>query len=193
MIITFVNGKGGVGKTTLSVMMALLYHELGKKTALLDNDPQKTASKWLDEIRENYKEACPPLAVPGESYDIVVIDTPPRLDSEEVVGAIKLANTVILLSSPSPADLWTTRETVKVVNSHIRPGSKGALLFNQVVGHTKLGREVETISEQIGMAALKNVIPRSQSFQHAAIYGLPALTANSRDALQRVALEIATM
>lgn len=193
MIISFVNGKGGVGKTTVSILMASLYHEIGKKVALRDNDPQKTASKWLDEIRKTDPERTPPMVVDGETYDIVVIDTPPRVESELVSNAVKMSDIICLVATSSPADLWTTRDTVAMVREHLKGGAKACVLFNQVQGGTRLGKEVSTISEQLGLPALVNVLPRSQSVQHAGLYGLLALTAPAREALHKVALELATL
>jgi len=49
MIITFCNGKGGAGKTTLSILFASALVDAGRKVAFLDRDPQQTASRWLRE------------------------------------------------------------------------------------------------------------------------------------------------
>ncbi|PIU18341.1 MAG: hypothetical protein COT18_10740 [Elusimicrobia bacterium CG08_land_8_20_14_0_20_59_10] len=49
MNILLCNGKGGTGKTTLTVLLAHALAEAGKKVAVLDRDPQGTATKWLNE------------------------------------------------------------------------------------------------------------------------------------------------
>ncbi len=47
-IISFINYKGGVGKTTLTVnLAATLAHDFGKRVLLLDGDPQSNSSIWL--------------------------------------------------------------------------------------------------------------------------------------------------
>ena len=49
MNILLCNGKGGTGKTTLSVLLAHALAEAGKTVAVQDRDPQGTATKWLKE------------------------------------------------------------------------------------------------------------------------------------------------
>ena len=72
MNILLCNGKGGTRKTTLSVLLAHALAEAGKKVAVLDHDPQGTATKWLDECEDkkvsHYNHST--------KYDAVFIDTP---------------------------------------------------------------------------------------------------------------------
>lgn len=46
MIISFLNQKGGVGKTTIAANVASAYAAEGRKTLLIDADPQQTAAQW---------------------------------------------------------------------------------------------------------------------------------------------------
>ena len=95
MILTVANMKGGVGKTTTSVILseiAALQH--GMKTLLVDMDTQRNAfKKVMNEVEEGKYEpvfdrltsvicyAAAPNRATMTGYDLVVIDTPPRADA----------------------------------------------------------------------------------------------------------------
>jgi chromosome partitioning protein len=186
MTIVFCNGKGGAGKTTLSILLGCALADAGRRVALIDRDPQKTATRWLQETDTGVE-----LAVAGETYDATIIDTPPRLESEALHRSLRDADRVVLVSSPSPADLWTSQDTVKVIREHYR-GEKAALLFNQVLRNTTLAKELPILGERIGLAPLKRQIGRRQSYQHAMLLGWKALDAPAREEILQVALEIIT-
>src|SRR3978361_2285435 len=103
MTITLCNGKGGSGKTTLSVLLGSALIEAGHSVALLDTDPQHTATRWVEEI------GGVELAHPDKEYGALFIDTAPRLESTDVTDSIRRADVVVLVTSPSPADLFTSR------------------------------------------------------------------------------------
>lgn len=183
MIITLCNGKGGSGKTTLSVLLGSALVEAGHKVALLDTDPQHTATRWIEEI------GGLELAVPGQDYGALFIDTAPRLESKEVTDSIRRADAVVLVTSPSPADLFTSRDTASLIH---REGAqdRAHVLFNQVQPGTILARDLEDMAERIGLPAFKNTLRRRQAYQHAVLMGWKSLGGEAREELFRVALEI---
>lgn len=183
MTITLCNGKGGSGKTTLSVLLGSALIEAGHKVALLDTDPQHTATRWIEEI------GGLELAVPGKEYGALFIDTAPRLESKEVADSIRRADVVVLVTSPSPADLFTSRDTATLIH---REGAKdrARVLFNQVQPGTILARDLEDMAGRIGLPAFKNTLRRRQAYQHAVLMGWKSLGSDAREELFKVALEI---
>jgi chromosome partitioning protein len=186
MVIAFCNGKGGSGKTTLSVLLGCALANAGRRVGMIDRDPQRTATRWIEGNRPADFEAAN-----GADYGAIIIDTPPRLDSPLVHESMRQADRVVLVTSPSPADLWSSQDTVRVLREH-HPEVKTAILFNQVQRQTVLARELESLAAQIGLPALRHSVSRRQVYQHAMVLGWKALDAGAREEILQVALEIIT-
>lgn len=178
MKIAFVNGKGGVGKTTAAIMLAATLREAGHKVWIDDRDPQGSATLL-----------APNLGLPlecGEDATVMIIDTAPRLDHSPTLAAMEEADIVVLVCSPSPADLGTTVKTAAIVSQH-RKGPT-VILLNSVVKNTRLARNVTDLN--LPFPTLANVITRRQVYQVATLQGWPALSGEAREELFKSALEI---
>lgn len=183
MVITFCNQKGGVGKTTLSVLIALALSEAGRKVAIRDRDPQGSAGISLEDSEV--------LIYPAEA-DIVIIDTPPTI-SEAFRESIQQADKVILVASPYPVDLWASKTTAEEINRACGEQRKTRILFNRVRKRTMFGdQDLSEIAEKIGLPSCKNVISLRESYAQAHVAGWKALPAQQRDEIFTAALEIAT-
>ena len=53
MIISIVNTKGGVGKTTTSMMLARAAFKAGYSARVWDTDPQGSATVWALAVQDN--------------------------------------------------------------------------------------------------------------------------------------------
>lgn len=106
----FANRKGGVGKTTAAVNLAVHLATKGK-TLLVDCDDQKSAYTWYD-YREAEDLDC--VYLQGEiddvirqhskTYDSIVIDCAGR-DSKEFRSALKVATKLFVPTQTSQVDL----------------------------------------------------------------------------------------
>lgn len=193
--IALINGKGGAGKTTACMMLGLALAEAGYQVAISDRDEQGTASAWLARLRADAGKAkLPELLQRGGAYHFVIIDTPPLLQAPQVRDAIREAGKILLISSPSPADEWTTAKSAAFILSHVTKKQKARLLFNQVQTGTVLGENLDAAAERIGMAALKNYIRRRQAYQHAAVGGWgEGLTERAREEVLMLAHEVMSL
>lgn len=91
-IIALVNQKGGVGKTTTSINLAASLGMLGKKTLLVDLDPQSNASTGLGVYKSDVKYNV---------YDLLI----GAADINQVIKSTKFKNLSIIPSSINLAGL----------------------------------------------------------------------------------------
>ncbi len=132
-IISIANRKGGVGKTTLSILLATaLAKQKNLKVCLLDTDSQKSAlNRRLIEQAQN-GTIDPPYPIEhvfpkyltmelkhrSEDYDVILIDVPRLTDSEkdaEIVTAIVHCDDVIIPTTPAEMDVVATNDFLQIV------------------------------------------------------------------------------
>ena len=156
MIIALVNSKGGVGKSTVAVHLAVWWKERGGDVALVDADAQEASSVWLHEASPHTPAVRLPTPddildqVPDlrRKYDLVAVDGPAGLS--EVTRAILLvADLALLPCGPSVLDLRAANDAIRVVKQaqQIRQGPPRAVLVpNKLQVQYRLSRELlETV------------------------------------------------
>lgn len=180
MQIAFVNGKGGVGKSTVALMVAATLRDAGHSASIDDRDPQQSAAL----LAAN-------LGIPiGTDAPIVIVDTAPRLDHSPTLAAMREADIVILVSSPSPADLSTTARTAGMLQQMRNGGRPTRILFNSVQANTRLAAGLGDLKAQLPFLALNNQLARRQAYQLATLQGWRELTPEAREELLKVSLDI---
>lgn len=152
MIISVLNQKGGVGKTTLSINLASAYAMAGNKTLLIDADPQSSALDWQASRQTDSLFPVVGMAratlhkdAPGfsEQHSHIIIDGPPRVN-DLARSAIMASDLVIIPVQPSPYDIWAADEIVKLIDEALiyKPAIKARFVINRLVSNTAIGREV---------------------------------------------------
>lgn len=131
-----ISRKGGAGKTTLSVNLAIAAHLAGRRAILADIDQQRSASDAL----RGRPTAGPVLMESSagklfqaryhaehEAYDLMVVDTPAAPDAD-VVTAINVADLCVLVCRPTFLDIAAVARSAEAVR---RLGKAGLIVLNQ--------------------------------------------------------------
>lgn len=107
-IVAIANQKGGVGKTTTAVNLAVALAQLGKETLLLDIDPQANASLALGYVRDSEASTSYDVIISGSSMATAVRDSGiPKL--RYLPSAVDLAAAEIeLVAAPDRESRLTT-------------------------------------------------------------------------------------
>src|SRR5689334_2161318 len=108
MNIALIAQKGGVGKTTICILLHEAFKQAGRTAAVRDYNPvQGSAAKSLQRIGGTVEE-------PGRRYDFLLIDTPPTLTlSPAAEQAARRADVILIPASPSPFDVWEAEGTAQ--------------------------------------------------------------------------------
>ena len=173
MNITLLAKKGGVGKSTLSLLLYEAFRQAGKSVSIHDWDAQGTSSKALELI------LGPDVPHRAAKAEIVIYDTPPSLDHTATATAVRNADIVLVITSPSPADIWEADDAVKFVKTK-NPSAKVRVLFNKVRKATVLGRLVEESAKQLSVPVLSATLSARECYQHAVAQGWKALDGSAR-------------
>ena len=124
-----ISQKGGAGKSTLAIHLAVQASRQGYETAIVDLDPQGTAEAWGD-----WRKGAAPIVIPAKAgnlaktlkqaeeagAEIVVIDTPP-LAQADASAAARAADLVLVPCRPRAFDLHAVRITASLVEMTRKP------------------------------------------------------------------------
>ena len=136
--IALIAQKGGTGKTTLALCLAVAAEQDGQSSVIIDLDPQSTACNWGDR-----RQSQSPIVIDAQparlqnalskaedgGINLAIIDTPARSEQASLAAA-KCADLVIIPCRPQVYDLETVPTSLELVKL---AGAKPALaLLNAV-------------------------------------------------------------
>src|SRR4051794_38704495 len=126
MIVALTGQKGGIGKSTTAICLAVAALERGRRVLLVDADPQGTVRTW-SEVANEQGLAIPSVVAMGsnmhlqgqldavsEAYDYTFIDCPPR-HGDVQRAALMTTNVAVLPCGGSAADVWALASSIELI------------------------------------------------------------------------------
>ena len=191
MIIAIGNVKGGVGKTTLAVNLAIAFARANRGDVLLiDGDEQGTAMAFT-ELRTTAKPTgtgYTAVALHGANirsqvrqlapkYSDIVIDVGGR-DTGSLRAALTVADLVLIPVKPRSFDLWGVDQTADLIKEarEVNDRLRAITILNEADAQ---GKDNDAASEALreidGLELAPSMIVRRKAFPNASAAGLSVL------------------
>ena len=146
--IAIVSQKGGSGKTTLALHLAVASASCGQNTAIIDLDPQASAANWSDR-----REAELPVVLSAHASrlrqeiarvreiggEMLYVDTAPHSDSAALEAA-RTADLVLIPCRPAILDLEAITNTLAFLRT---TGTPVLVVLNAIAATGQDARQAE--------------------------------------------------
>jgi chromosome partitioning protein len=121
----FVQQKGGSGKSTTCVNLAVLAEAEGESVLIVDLDPQSNLALWASvrgtnkpPVLESFPEKLPEIVKSAETLGVtlVMVDTPSKIDAT-ALAAIRAADMVICPTMPDLFNVGSLKDTTDLLEA----------------------------------------------------------------------------
>jgi chromosome partitioning protein len=127
--LAIVSRKGGAGKTTIALHLAVCAEALGIATAVFDLDPQASACLWADHRGQQFPAVVPAQAprlaalleqARAKDADLVIMDTAPHADGI-ASDAANHSDAILIPCRPSALDLDAIGASIRLARAVEKP------------------------------------------------------------------------
>ena len=182
--IAVISQKGGAGKTTLALHLAVAAMFDNKTSVIADLDEQASATMW-HKARSN----SPPHVQPTHSaalatflpeaerqgVDLVVLDTAPQSD-KPAINAAEVADLILVPCKPSVMDLRAVQNTIRLTKlANLKTHTRVFAVLTQVEPFGKLHEEARETLQSLELEVLPYGLGRRVAYHHGLIDGRTAL------------------
>lgn len=162
-VVAIASEKGGVGKSTIAASLATYWASTGWRVLCADLDPQGTLLEWdsvggagdpkgrptVIPLADNVRRSLPKV---WGGYDLVVLDTPGRMDTR-LGEALMLADVVVIPVPPGAPDIWALGRVVTIVLNakSLRPELRAVVVVNRAINTRVATTALEALEELEGI------------------------------------------
>jgi chromosome partitioning protein len=203
MVISVTNLKGGVGKTTIAVNVAVGFALKGYSVCLVDSDrEQRSATEWRDNrdkpetevtvVSISEKQFTSEIKTLRGKFDIVVIDGVPQL-SELAQYMIGVSDLVLIPITPSLIDyrgfetFFKKYREIKRMKEEMGGNVKGAVIINRVQ-RNRLSNEIQEAVQSYDIHLLSSRLFDRLAYKDTFTEGLSVLEYKDEKAKEEVQL-----
>lgn len=168
--------KGGAGKTTIALHLAVAAEQAGVSTAIIDLDPQASATGWKDS-----RKAETPAVVSAQAVrlpqvleaakkagaKLAILDTAPHSENSALAAA-RAADLILIPCRPAILDIRAITTTIELARLASKPA---CVVLNSVPSRGQLADEAATAITQSGVEICPVRIGQRASYAHALTAG----------------------
>jgi len=169
--IAMISQKGGTGKTTLTLNLAIAAEKSGQSTVIIDLDPQASAKGWDDQ-----RKADTPVVISSQASQLsklvetaethgaklCIIDTAPHSETAALSSA-RIADLVVIPCRPGIFDLRAIATSVDLAKLAKTPA---VAVLNAVPARGSLADEAEQAIQAIDLAVSPVRLGQRAAFVH---------------------------
>jgi len=178
-ILAIISQKGGAGKTTLALHLAVAAELSGRSAAIIDLDPQASATGWGDQRGKDKPAVVSSQAARltevlkaarKAEAALAIIDTSPHSENTALAAA-RSADLILIPCRPAILDLRAINLTIDLAKL---AGKPAAVVLNSVPPRGPLGQDADRAIEVYGVNVCPVRIAQRAVFVHALTEGLTA-------------------
>lgn len=177
-VISFLNPKGGSGKTTAVINVSTCLALSAFNVAVVDTDPQMSLANWnragkakFDIFTAKSEKDVYRIRKELNKYDYVIVDGAGSLSSI-TSAAVMVSDLVVIPLTPSPLDFSATGAVIAVLEAqeysrHV----EARFLITRKINHTAMLKVLKESISQTEISLLKTAMTQRQCYVKSALNG----------------------